>query len=116
MGSATASTLRSKVSGVPGPDILFRNRRVAVFVDGCFWHRCPEHATFPKANEQFWAEKLDKNVARDRSTDERLRELGWTVVRVWGARAPCHRRRTPSNERSTPDVLAQRLVTPDRYG
>ncbi len=52
-------------------------------VDGCFWHSCPEHATQPKANREWWAEKLARNVARDRQTDELLADAGWTVVRVW---------------------------------
>ncbi|SUA75117.1 Very short patch repair protein [Nocardia otitidiscaviarum] len=64
-------------------DIVFPRRKVAVYVDGCFWHSCPEHATFPKNNAEWWAEKLAGNVARDRDTDARLREAGWTVVRVW---------------------------------
>ncbi|WP_306363230.1 very short patch repair endonuclease [Nocardia sp. CC227C] len=64
-------------------DIVFPRRKVAVYVDGCFWHSCPEHATFPKNNAEWWAEKLAGNVARDRDTDARLRAAGWTVVRVW---------------------------------
>ncbi|MEV6771068.1 very short patch repair endonuclease [Nocardia sp. NPDC051030] len=64
-------------------DIVFPRRKVAVYVDGCFWHSCPEHATFPKNNAEFWSAKLAGNVARDRDTDERLRAAGWTVVRVW---------------------------------
>ncbi|MBF6238125.1 very short patch repair endonuclease [Nocardia otitidiscaviarum] len=64
-------------------DIVFPRRKVAVYVDGCFWHSCPEHATSPKNNAEWWAEKLAGNVARDRDTDTRLREAGWTVVRVW---------------------------------
>jgi DNA mismatch endonuclease (patch repair protein) len=64
-------------------DVVFTRRRVAVFVDGCFWHSCPAHATSPKANETWWAEKLAGNVARDRDTDARLAAAGWTVVRVW---------------------------------
>lgn len=64
-------------------DIVFPRERVAVFVDGCFWHSCPEHATFPKANEAFWARKLAGNVARDRDTDRRLEASGWLVVRIW---------------------------------
>ncbi len=57
--------------------------RVAVFVDGCFWHCCPVHGTSPKANADWWSAKLAANVRRDRDTDARLREEGWTVVRVW---------------------------------
>jgi DNA mismatch endonuclease (patch repair protein) len=64
-------------------DVTFTRAKVAVFVDGCFWHRCPVHATDPIANESWWARKLEGNVARDRETDEQLRALGWTVVRFW---------------------------------
>jgi DNA mismatch endonuclease (patch repair protein) len=64
-------------------DLLFPGPRLAVFVDGCYWHRCPEHATAPKRNGTWWAEKLDRNVARDRDTDARLAGAGWRVVRVW---------------------------------
>jgi DNA mismatch endonuclease (patch repair protein) len=64
-------------------DIVFTRARVVVFVDGCFWHRCPIHATAPKANAEWWAEKLDANVARDRRSDADPRDAGWTVVRVW---------------------------------
>ena len=64
-------------------DLVFPRARVAVFVDGCFWHRCPRHATSPKNNAAWWATKLDGNVARDRDTDERLAAAGWTVVRIW---------------------------------
>lgn len=64
-------------------DIVFTRARVAVFVDGCFWHRCPLHGTSPRNNGGWWSEKLDANVARDRATDLALTEAGWTVVRVW---------------------------------
>ncbi|MFE3289473.1 DNA mismatch endonuclease Vsr [Rhodococcus sp. NPDC059234] len=64
-------------------DLVFPGARVAVFVDGCFWHCCPEHATRPKNNAQWWADKLAANVARDRDTDVRLTEAGWVVVRIW---------------------------------
>lgn len=57
--------------------------RLAVFVDGCFWHGCPVHATWPKTNAEFWRAKIEKNRVRDRDTNRRLREEGWTVVRVW---------------------------------
>jgi DNA mismatch endonuclease (patch repair protein) len=69
-------------------DIVFGPTKVAVFVDGCFWHRCPIHATAPKANGDWWAAKLDANVERDRRTDARLEEAGWKVVRVWEHVAP----------------------------
>ncbi|MEU6561801.1 very short patch repair endonuclease [Nocardia nova] len=64
-------------------DLVFPRRKVAVYVDGCFWHSCPEHATRPKNNAQWWADKLAGNVARDRDTDARLIAAGWTVVRIW---------------------------------
>lgn len=64
-------------------DLVFPRRKVAVYVDGCFWHSCPEHATKPRNNAQWWADKLAANVARDRNTDERLEAEGWSVVRVW---------------------------------
>ncbi len=62
---------------------MFPRRRVAVYVDGCFWHRCPIHATDPKNNADWWAEKLAGNVARDRATDAALTAAGWQVVRIW---------------------------------
>ncbi|WP_172649719.1 very short patch repair endonuclease [Rhodococcus opacus] len=64
-------------------DLVFPRRKVAVYVDGCFWHSCPQHATFPKNNARWWAEKLAGNVTRDRDTDTRLTDAGWTVVRIW---------------------------------
>lgn len=64
-------------------DIAFPGQRVAVFVDGCFWHMCPEHASFPSRNAAWWRAKLEVNVSRDHDTDERLAEAGWTTVRVW---------------------------------
>lgn len=64
-------------------DIAFVSRRVLVFVDGCFWHVCPIHATWPKANAEWWREKLTANQLRDRDTDSRLRKAGWTVLRFW---------------------------------
>ncbi|MGW4240875.1 very short patch repair endonuclease [Nocardia sp. NPDC004722] len=69
-------------------DLVFPRRKVAVYVDGCFWHSCPEHATRPKNNARWWAEKLAGNVARDRDTDSRLAAAGWTVVRVWEHESP----------------------------
>lgn len=83
---------------VPGvrrrPDIVFGPTRVAVFVDGCFWHGCPRHATHAKTNAEYWQRKLADNQRRDRDTDRRLRLEGWRVVRVWeheDARKAAHR-------------------------
>lgn len=64
-------------------DVLFGPAKVAVFVDGCFWHGCPEHATWPKSNAEFWRTKIEGNRRRDRDTDERLASAGWLSVRVW---------------------------------
>lgn len=77
-------------------DLVFPRRKVAVYVDGCFWHSCPIHATRPRNNAQWWADKLAANVARDRDTDTRLIEEGWRVVRIW--------------EHEDPVVAAQRVV------
>jgi DNA mismatch endonuclease (patch repair protein) len=65
------------------PDVAFTRRKVAVFVDGCFWHACPEHGSKPKSNEWYWSPKLARNVERDRAADEALVQAGWTVVRLW---------------------------------
>jgi DNA mismatch endonuclease, patch repair protein len=64
-------------------DVAFTRIQVAVLIDGCFWHRCPVHATDPKANGSWWETKLSANVARDRRNDTALREAGWTVLRFW---------------------------------
>jgi len=64
-------------------DLVFTRARVVVFVDGCFWHRCPQHATSPRHNGEWWRAKLDANAARDRATDRRLGDAGWRVVRIW---------------------------------
>lgn len=64
-------------------DVVFRRAKVAVFVDGCFWHGCPTHMTWPVANEEWWRTKIERNRARDRDTDERLTAAGWTVIRLW---------------------------------
>jgi DNA mismatch endonuclease, patch repair protein len=69
-------------------DIAFPGPRVAVFIDGCFWHGCPEHATFPKANPAFWREKIAKNALRDTRTTAHLESLGWTVLRFWEHEPP----------------------------
>lgn len=64
-------------------DLVFTRARLAVFVDGCFWHGCPEHHTVSKTNAEYWATKVEKNRARDRETDRLLEAEGWTVLRIW---------------------------------
>lgn len=81
--------LRYRVGIRPEPDvrrtadIVFTKVRVAVFLDGCFWHGCPEHYRPAKKNSQFWETKIQGNKARDSDTDARLREVGWHVIRIW---------------------------------
>jgi DNA mismatch endonuclease (patch repair protein) len=65
------------------PDFVFGRERVVVFLDGCFWHGCPIHGSFPESNKDFWASKLEANVARDRRADAYLLGSGWTVIRFW---------------------------------
>lgn len=75
---------RFEASGVKvRPDVVFTARKVAVFVDGCFFHCCPEHGRLPTRNEWYWTPKLAGNVERDRAADAALTGAGWTVVRVW---------------------------------
>ena len=70
--------------GIEGkPDFAFPKHKLAVFVDGCFWHGCPKHATQPKGNAQFWRMKLEANKARDRKVNRLLRAKGWRVLRIW---------------------------------
>ncbi|MHC1558101.1 very short patch repair endonuclease [Actinomycetospora sp. C-140] len=85
-------------------DLVFPRSRVAVFVDGCFWHSCPEHVSIPRANREWWVRKLDTNRMRDRQTDAHLEALGWTVLRFW--------------EHEDPDEAVDRLekVVRDRQG
>ena len=64
-------------------DIVFTSAKVAVFVDGCLWHGCPEHATWPKNNAEFWRTKIETNRRRDSDTDAKLADAGWLAVRVW---------------------------------
>lgn len=64
-------------------DVAFSKAKVAIFVDGCFWHGCPVHGTWPKANAAWWRAKIEANQKRDRDTDRRLRRAGWRVLRFW---------------------------------
>lgn len=64
-------------------DIVFSRHRIAVYLDGCFWHRCPEHGQLPKANRDYWKPKLERNAQRDKEATKALRAEGWTVIRIW---------------------------------
>ncbi|MGA5079837.1 very short patch repair endonuclease [Streptomyces griseoincarnatus] len=84
-----AAGLRYRVAARPLPDLrrtadmVFRPAKVAVFIDGCYWHGCPEHYVPPKTNSGYWSEKVVRNVKRDRETDELLTNAGWLVLRFW---------------------------------
>lgn len=69
-------------------DIAFTKQKLAIFIDGCYWHGCPDHGTVPQANAQWWAAKLAANVMRDRETDANLRAAGWSVMRFWEHTTP----------------------------
>lgn len=89
-----AAGLRYRVAAKPLPrmrrtaDLLFRPAKVAVFVDGCFWHGCPDHFVAPKTNPGYWEDKIADNKGRDRDTDARLEEAGWLVLRFWEHQDP----------------------------
>ncbi|MGH4032702.1 very short patch repair endonuclease [Actinomycetota bacterium Odt1-20B] len=89
-----AQGLRYRVAAKPLPelrrtaDIVFRPAKVAVFIDGCYWHGCPDHYVPPKTNQGYWSNKVAGNMARDRDTDRHLTEAGWTVLRFWEHESP----------------------------
>ncbi|SDM35126.1 DNA mismatch endonuclease, patch repair protein [Nonomuraea maritima] len=84
LGYRYRKDLRLDLGGVKvRPDIVFTARKIAVFVDGCFWHVCPEHGRQPTTNEWYWAPKLRRNIERDRAADAALKAAGWHVVRLW---------------------------------
>lgn len=103
-----ARGLRYRVDQAPVPgsrrraDVVFPRARIAVFVDGCFWHRCPQHFTAPKSNAQWWRDKIERTVQRDRETDQILATAGWVVLRVW--------------EHESPQVAADRVESAWRQG
>lgn len=75
--------LRVSKTTLSRPDIVFPRVKLAIFVNGCYWHACPVHRSTPKTNAQWWAEKFETNRARDLHTDTTLRQEGWTVIRAW---------------------------------
>lgn len=84
-----AAGLRYRVDAKPiaglnrRADLVFTRARVAVFIDGCFWHGCHQHGTSPRTNSGYWSAKIERNKARDVETDRALLDAGWTVIRVW---------------------------------
>ena len=97
-GAGLRYRVHTPVPGMPrrSIDIAFGRLKIAVLLDGCFWHGCPQHATSPKANAEWWRNKLDRNVTRDRETSEHLASQGWTVLRFW--------------EHESPDAIAVRVI------
>ncbi len=85
---------------LPGkPDFAFRRERLAVFVDGCFWHGCPRHGRKPSSNRRYWLPKLKRNKQRDRNVSKKLRNGGWRVVRLW------------AHTLNNPEAVARRLAS-----
>lgn len=80
------------------PDFIFPKNKVALFVDGCFWHSCPKHSNMPKNNQEFWREKLQKNKERDKFVTRELKKSGWKVIRVW------------EHELAKPENVAKRIL------
>jgi DNA mismatch endonuclease (patch repair protein) len=74
---------RRKAPLLGKPDFVFRDKKVAIFVDGCFWHGCPRHQRMPKSHVAFWSKKLARNVERDAQVSRMLRARGWLVLRIW---------------------------------
>jgi DNA mismatch endonuclease (patch repair protein) len=69
---------------LPGkPDIVFVKKKIAIFVDGCFWHKCPADFQEPETRKDFWMKKINSNVERDRNVDDQLQKEGWGVIRIW---------------------------------
>jgi len=69
---------------LPGrPDIVFVSKKIAIFVDGCFWHGCPEHGVRPKTNSSFWNSKIQGTISRDKKNQQQLKNEGWMVLRFW---------------------------------
>jgi DNA mismatch endonuclease (patch repair protein) len=81
------------------PDFIFRRERLAVFVDGCFWHGCRWHCRMPRDNRPYWQKKISRNAARDQATNKLLRRAGWRVIRIWG------------HSLSSPQLVAAKIIS-----
>lgn len=86
---------RSKIFG--RPDFIFPAQRLALFVDGCFWHGCPQHFSIPLQNREFWLRKIERNIKRDKLVRARLRIASWRILRIW------------QHELKNPDLVARRI-------
>lgn len=104
-------------------DIAFPGLRIAVFIDGCFWHGCPQHASWPKRNAEFWRQKIETNRSRDADTNTRLQDMGWRVLRFWAHESPVEAAeavvrlvtKTKSRRSEEPSEPTQR-IEPEREG
>jgi DNA mismatch endonuclease (patch repair protein) len=108
--------LRFRIHVRPSPasrreaDIVFSSAKVAVFVDGCFWHGCPDHVTWPKKNAEWWRAKIEANQARDRDTDSKLCAQGWLSIRVWEHEDPALAAERVAR------IIQARIIGPDSQG
>ncbi len=93
------------------PDFVFRDCRLVIFVDGCFWHGCPRHLRLPADNRDYWLRKIGRNRKRDRRTAKELEARGWRVVRVWE-----HALRTPSARKRAISKMARAVALARRRG
>lgn len=84
------------------PDFGSKKRKIAIFVDGCFWHKCPKCYVKPKSNKKYWLPKIEKNVERDKKINKRLKKEGWRVIRVW-------EHKIKSNPESSIDNIRKRI-------
>lgn len=91
-------------------DVAFPGLKIAIFVDGCFWHGCPKHGTWPKQNAEFWRNKIETNRSRDKDTNVRLEAIGWKAVRVWEHESPVMATKTIS--RLVAKAKAERSKSP----
>lgn len=102
---------RSPIPGMRSrADIVFKAARIAVFIDGCFWHSCPIHATSPRSNSDWWRAKLDDNRQRDERTNQTLADAGWLVLRFWEHENPATGARVVADQLAT--RLAKAVETP----
>ena len=92
------------------PDIVFTRARLAIFIDGCFWHHCPTHGNVPRANSDYWSPKLERNVKRDHLVTEELEASGWRVLRAWE-----HEETEAVVHRVVAALEAERSLSPDQF-